>query len=278
MLQWPGHADSWKLLELGLPWFQSPSALDGSEARRWHTNVTTFFVPFGLAWVLTAPLCASVCACDSCRCAWGSLVPEEPSLEGVHVLVSWLWSEVTLLWSSCRHSSYHMFSFSCFLISFLILLKCCPDRWFVQDMQAVLFPNSCIDGLLGRNSFLLRAGSMFCLGKFSAPRTWTFDLAALLCGAAVCTLVFSVSTNFVFGWLFLSQLAVFSAFQIPTRWSFWFSTLHMLVPFRCSLNHASSVLWPLAVTGSYALCFVDSFPAQMVISGACILFLCSLWS
>lgn len=72
------------------------------------------------------------------------------------------------------------------------------------------------DGLLGRNSFLLRAGSMFCLGKFSVPRTWMFDLAALLGRVQFAHLCFlSALILFLVDYFFLSWLCSLPLDSLP---------------------------------------------------------------
>ena len=279
MLQWPGHVDSWKLSELGLPWFQSPSTLGwqwGSAATRQPR--AAFSVLFGLAWVPTSLLCSCLCLWQLSSCLgepgpWGTqsggssracvlvVIRSDPSLNQLPPLflphaflflfLDFLPCFAEMLSRSLVRSGYTSCAFpellhlNIFLTYTLLMMDSWDETPFSLELEACF---------LGGSSQCPGCGHLTLLG-----------------GAAVCTLVFSVSTNFVFGWLFLSQLAVFFAFQIAIRWSSSFSIFHMLVLSWCSLNRASSVLWSPALTGSCALCFVDSFPAQMVISGACVL-------
>lgn len=163
------------------PWLQSPPSL-GLKGGVFHflpsalhhrlmlrakvadlVSLSQEAAPFGLG---SGPDFTSLCMCLSVcditvgvPVSWGYRGPGEPSLCGTQsggsscVCPVW-WSEVTMPPAGGgtpgplprrpghHHSSCHIFS--CFLISFHILLKYSSDHCFIEDARAVLFPDSCV--------------------------------------------------------------------------------------------------------------------------------------
>lgn len=196
VLQWPGHVDSWKLLELGLPWLQSPSALGwqwGSTVTHRHHSVLCALW-FGLgpdftSVLLSVPLTVVVvpggarllrnpvwrefaCLCPGCDQKWPFSEAAAATLLTTCFPFPFSWFPSSFCWNAVQIVGSFRIHRLCFSRT--------PAFKHFSDLHLV------DDGLLGQDSFLLRTGSMFFGGKFSVPRMWTFDLARQGCSLHTC--------------------------------------------------------------------------------------------